>query len=117
MRRCGLTLLLWLAAITTSHAADTVEQEIDHLLNAVVSSDCIFIRNGKEYGGEEAKNHLNLKRRRGKRYFSSAEEFVERLASSSSWSGNAYYIRCGDAERQLAREWFTAVLQKYRSSH
>ena len=93
-----------------------MDLEIDHILNAVVASDCVFIRNGKEHGPEAAKDHLNLKRDRGKRYYSNADEFIENIASSSSWSGKPYYIRCGDAEQQLAGNWFSTVLAEYRST-
>ena len=91
-----------------------MDTEIDHILNTVAASDCKFIRNGKEYEAGAAKKHLNLKRRNGKKYFSNADEFIENLASNSSWSGEPYYIRCGDQEPQLAKEWFNAVLAKYR---
>lgn len=110
----GVLILLLVASVV--HADEQMDREIDHLLDTVATSDCIFIRNGKEHGPEAAKDHLNLKRRRGKRYFSSAEEFVERLASSSSWTGKPYYIRCDDGEQQLASSWFSAVLAEYRSA-
>ncbi|MGI9248106.1 MAG: DUF5329 family protein [Woeseiaceae bacterium] len=93
-----------------------MNSEIDYILNTVASSDCVFIRNGKEHGPEAAKEHLNLKRRRGKRYFSNADEFIENLASSSSWSGKPYHIRCPDREQQPAKKWFTEVLAEYRSA-
>ena len=98
-----------------ANAEDTMNLEIDYLLDTVAASDCVFIRNGSEHDGESARDHLNLKRRRGKRYFSSADEFIDRLASSSSWSDKPYHIRCGEEEQQLAKEWFTAVLEDYRS--
>jgi hypothetical protein len=116
MKRHGLTLLLSLALVSLGHADDVMNSEIDYILNTVASSDCVFIRNGKEHGPQAAKEHLNLKRRRGKRYFSSADEFIENLASSSSWSGKPYYIRCGDEEQQPASEWFTEVLAEYRNA-
>ena len=112
--RPGLALLLCLAFVSLAHADDAMDREIDFILDAVASSDCVFIRNGKEHGPEAAKDHLSLKRRRGKRYFSSADEFIENLASSSSWSGKPYYIRCGDQEQQSASTWFTEVLADYR---
>jgi hypothetical protein len=98
-----------------AYAEDTMNLEIDYLLDTVAASGCIFIRNGSEHDAVSARGHLNLKRRRGKRYFSSADEFIDRLASSSSWSGKPYHIRCGE-EEQLAKEWFTAVLEDYRST-
>jgi len=98
-----------------ANAEDTMNVEIDYLLDTVAASGCVFIRNGSEHDAESARDHLNLKRRRGKRYFSSADEFIDRLASSSSWSDKPYHIRCGEEEQQLAKEWFTAVLEDYRS--
>jgi len=115
MKRVGLTLLLWFVLVPTGQADDTMNEEIDYILNAVATSNCIFIRNGKEHEAEAAKDHLSLKRRRGKRYFSSADEYIENLASSSSWTGKPYYIRCGEEEK-LAKDWFKAVLQEYRDA-
>ena len=114
MRQFRLTLMLCLALAPGAHANERMDNEIDHLLEAVASSECVFIRNGKEHGPHAAKDHLSLKRRRGKRYFSSADEFIENLASSSSWSGKPYYIRCGDQEQQRASTWFAEVLADYR---
>jgi hypothetical protein len=116
MKRHGLTLLLCFVLVSFGHADDVMNSEIDYILNAVATSDCVFIRNGKEHEPRAAKDHLNLKRRRGKRYFSSADEFIENLASSSSWSGKPYFIRCADEERQPASEWFTEVLAEYRNT-
>ena len=107
-------VVLYLLVVPTVQADDRMDQEIDFLLKAVASSDCVFIRNGKEHGPEAAKEHLSLKRRRGKRYFSNADEFISNLASSSSWSGKPYYIRCGDQAQQPASAWFTEVLEDYR---
>lgn len=109
-------LLLPLAAPADDDPGVSVmNQEIDYILDTVETSDCVFIRNGKEHDAESARSHLELKRRRGKKYFDSADEFVERLASSSSWSGKPYFIRCGDDEQQ-AKDWFTKALQDYRAA-
>ena len=116
MKRTGLVLLLWLLLVPIGYADDVMDTEIDYILNAVAASNCVFIRNGKEHEPEAAKDHLNLKRRRGKKYFSSADEFIENLASSSSWSGKPYHIRCGEEEQQLAKDWFNAVLAEFRNS-
>jgi len=116
MKRIFLSLLVGFALMTAAHADDEVmNAEIDYLLDTVVTSSCTFIRNGKEHEPEAAKDHLSMKRRRGKKYYSNAEEFIENLASSSSWSGKPYHIRCGDEEQQLAKVWFSAVLDQYRA--
>ena len=116
MRAATVLLLLLLGAPALADDA-AMNTEIDYLLETVVASDCTFIRNGKEHGAEAARDHLSLKRRKGKKYFSTTEEFIERLASSSSWSGKPYHIRCGDGEPQLAESWFSDVLREYRSDH
>lgn len=102
------------AAFAADDSAATMNAEIDYLLQSVAGSDCVFIRNGKEHDAFSARDHLQTKRKRGRRYFSSADEFIERLASSSSWSGKDYMIRCGDTS-QTAYAWFTAALVRYRS--
>jgi hypothetical protein len=114
-----LTLLF--AAITLGSGtalADEfdMDREIDFLLESVASSDCVFIRNGDEHDPVAARDHLAMKRKRGKRYYDTTEEFIERIASRSSWSGKDYYIRCGAGEPQTASDWFTARLLEYRGT-
>jgi Family of unknown function (DUF5329) len=92
----------------------SMDEEIDFLLTSVAESSCVFIRNGKEYTGAAARDHLQMKRERGGKYFETTEQFIERLASKSSWSGKPYRIRCGETEED-AGDWFNRVLQTYRS--
>ena len=93
---------------------DNDEAEIDYLLRAVGNSDCTFIRNGKEHTAEEAEDHLRMKYRRGKRYAPTAETFIERLASKSSFSGSPYYIDCPNGDPMAAGEWLGSRLAGYR---
>ena len=112
------TLLLAAAVllIGTARADEvTMNAEIDYLLDTVGESRCVFIRNGKEHAASAARDHLRTKRRRGRRHFDSADEFIERLASRSSLSGREYMIRCGD-ELVTSNAWFTAALERYRES-
>jgi len=104
-------ILVCPTAFATEHAMDA---EIDFLLVAVAESDCVFIRNGKEHAGPAARDHLQMKRERGKKYYETTEEFIERIASKSSWSGKPYRIRCGDTEED-ASAWFTRALESFRN--
>jgi hypothetical protein len=108
-------LLLLVTAGFATESMDTMDAEIDFLLDYVETSGCTFIRNGKEHKPESARSHLELKRKRGKRYYNSTEEFIEKIASSSSWSGKPYMIRCGDSEPQPIEGWYMAALSEYRS--
>ncbi len=94
----SLAVLVLQAAVV--HASElTMDVEIDYLLESVSDSDCVFIRNGSEHEAAAAKEHLQMKRRRGRRYYGNAEDFIDRIASRSSWSGKEYRIRCDDEEQ------------------
>lgn len=109
-------VLSWCIAAALPVLADdaTMNAEIDFLLEAVAESSCVFVRNGKEHAAPDAKKHLQTKRKRGRKYFDTAEEFIDRLASRSSFSGKDYMIRCGD-ETSTAGAWFSSALARYRS--
>ena len=116
MSRNAWKLLPVLATLLLSAIAmaDTMSEEIDYILTTVRDSDCTFIRNGKRYVADAAVDHLQMKRKHGKRYFDTADEFIENLASKSSMSGKPYFIQCGDEAQQPSGEWFAAILAKHR---
>ena len=88
--------------------------EIEYLLEHVASSGCIFNRNNEDHDAKDAAEHLRLKYRRGKRYATSAENFIDRLASKSSWSGKPYTISC-EGVTEPSGTWLHAALLEYRS--
>lgn len=106
-------LLIFLLPVVAQ--ADEVPVEIDYLLATIGSSDCTFIRNGSRYDAEDAESHLRMKYRRGKRYASTTEKFIERLASKSSMSRKPYFIECGSAEKVESGLWLEQRLEEYRA--
>ena len=111
MTRSILSVILIAGSIATVHAG--ADAEIRSLIYAVAESDCKFERNGSLHSAEAAAEHLELKYSRGKRYADSAEAFIQRLASKSSWSGKPYQMIC-DGQTQLTGDWLTATLQEIR---
>ena len=111
MTRSILSVILIAGSIATVHAG--ADAEIRSLIHAVAESDCKFERNGSLHSAEAAAEHLELKYSRGKRYADSAEAFIQRLASKSSWSGKPYQMIC-DGQTQLTGDWLTATLQEIR---
>ena len=63
---------------------------------------------------ERAAEHLELKYARGKRYADSAEAFIERLATGSSWSGEPYWMIC-DGDKISLAEWLAEQLEGSRT--
>jgi hypothetical protein len=94
--------------------AETAESEIDSLLDAIGRSECTFIRNGKRHDAEDAEDHLRMKLRRGKRYVTTTETFIERLASSSSMSKQPYLIECPGREIAPTGDWLMQRLAELR---
>jgi hypothetical protein len=104
-----------IALLPPAAAATEVEAEIEYLVSAVGSSDCTFIRNGKRHKAESAEDHLRMKYRRGRKYASTAEDFIKYLASASSWTKKTYYIECEGQQAVPTGEWLTAHLEEYRN--
>ncbi len=120
MRRFGPIWLLFTALmLSTVVRADPplgAQAEISFLLAEVAKSDCEFYRNGKWYDGKRAAAHLqdkygSLLDARG---ISSAEEFIESVATRSSLSGKAYAIRCAGSAVVPSGVWFFERLAAYR---
>ena len=107
-------LLVLALSMPATVFADQAETEIEHLISTVGESGCTFIRNGSRHDAEDAASHMRLKYQRGKRYATSAELFIERLASKSSFSGKPYAIECPGSDAVPSGEWLTARLQEYR---
>jgi hypothetical protein len=113
MRVSTLLALLFLLPID-ARAGDEVPAEIDYLLSSIGSSDCTFIRNGERYDSRSAEDHLRMKYRRGKRYATTSEEFIERLASNSYLSKKVYFIKCEGEEKIPSGDWLLERLGEYR---
>jgi len=70
---------------------------LEHLRGAV------FIRNGSEYNGEQAADHLRTKLKYAGDQVKTAEDFIRLCATGSSMSGKPYRIRFADGtERNSA---------------
>ena len=115
MTRLLLSRVLIAGFIERLYAEADADTEIRALIQAVAESECEFNRNGSLHSAEAAAAHLELKYSRGKRYADSAEAFIERLASKSSWSGKPYQMIC-DGQTQPTGDWLTATLQDIRAT-
>ena len=62
-------------------------------------------------------SHLNKKYQYllGKALVASSEAFIEKVASESNMSGQAYRVRCGSNPAVNSADWFGAELEKYRN--
>ncbi len=100
--------------VAASASADTAVSEIEYLLTTVGQSGCSFVRNGKEHASDEAESHLRMKYRKGARYIGSAETFIDKVASTSSWTQRPYRMRCPDGTDRTTAIWLHNLLDDYR---
>lgn len=107
--------VLFLSLCQVSMAA-TPEQEVNHLLEFVSSSEATFIRNDDEHTSQEAADHLAMKYRRAGRYAKTADDFIENLASKSSWTGKAYTVKLKNGESLTAKKWLSDELTEFRKT-
>ena len=111
----GMTLFLIAAPMYAALTA-TAQKEIDHLIDFVGNSGCDFYRNGTWYTPDKGRAHLKDKYEYAKNHsLSSADEFVQKVASSSSVSGRPYKVRCNGTEA-IASDWLGRELARYRDA-
>lgn len=107
-----------LASVSTAQAAPSAqaEREIEQLIQALGSSSCQFERNGSWHDAQAAQAHLRKKLAylRKRELADTAEQFIERAASESSLSGQAYRVRCGGAQPVPSAAWLKARLVQLR---
>src|SRR5215510_14524471 len=120
MPRLFIFLLTWIfvAASTAAPLSAAARAEIDRLMSRLEASGCEFNRNGTWHTASEAKSHLlrKLKYLEDRGAVQSAEQFIELAASTSSTTGQAYLVRCGNRAPVQSGTWLLSELHAMRSS-
>ena len=109
-----LTTLLTLIA-TASFAEASYKIEIDHLLNYIKNTKCLYERNGDQHSGVDAHKHISKKYEYFKDDIQTAEDFIRLSATQSTVSGRKYHIICPDKKRVESGKWLLEELDRYRS--
>lgn len=121
-RRAGWRLFalgmagIWAIVSAVAAPPASAEREIQALLATLQASPCRFQRNGSWYPAAQAEQHLRRKYEylRKRDLAASAEQFIERGASRSSVSGQAYRVACPGQPEQDAAAWFAQRLAALR---
>lgn len=116
--RTFLVFLLCLFPISL-HARDAGQDaRIEHLIGGIESlSGAVFIRNGTEYDHKAAGSHLRMKLGKAGSRVKTAEDFIDGIASKSSFSGKPYRIRKPDGSVVDTGPYFHARLKEYDQAH
>jgi hypothetical protein len=108
-----LSVLLMLPSFS---AAATIDDEISFLLSSLATEDCTFIRNDISYSSKEFEQHLRSKLSANEELISSAEDYIEKIATRSAVSGKPYVAVCS-GELKITKEWFAELLEAYRNGN
>lgn len=114
----GVVIYLSLMPAAIAAQSATTHAEIAHLIDAVERSNCEFLRNGSWYDARQAASHLRNKYQllSATDQIASAEDFISKAASQSSFSGQAYGLRCTGGALVSSAQWLNAALAKYRGA-
>ena len=118
LRTALLALMLGTAALL-AHAtpSDTEDKLIDTLIQRVSKmSSMIFLRNGSEYNASDAARHMQAKYDYFKKELLTAEDFIERCASRSEMTGQAYKVKLTNGTVRDANEFLNSELRASRQA-
>jgi hypothetical protein len=91
----------------------STQDEINHLLNYIETSDCVFIRNNSRHTPDKAVAHIKRKYNYLKKRIKTTDDFIEGAATKSSMSGKPYMSIC-DGKEMATADWLRTELQRYR---
>lgn len=112
----ALMIALMQAPLAQAEPPVNVQKEVNFLLGFVEGSGCAFYRNGTEYDSKMAEAHLRSKYRYlvAENQIKTTEDFIEKAATVSGFSGQPYEVRCGMAAAVTSNQWLRDELKRFR---
>jgi Skp family chaperone for outer membrane proteins len=114
MQRRAVLLAGLLAAAAVSAAPSAAEKaRIERLIAYVEAQSTIrFVRNGSAYSSKEAAKFLRRKFDKMGEHVTTAQQFIDQIASKSSTTGEAYLIRFADGRQMPAARFLGDELKR-----
>jgi hypothetical protein len=93
-----------------------VQIEIDFLLGYIDGSGCEFYRNGTWKDSKSAQAHIRDKYNylMTRNLIDTTEDFIERAATGSSFTGQPYEVRCNGGAIVSSNQWLRYELARFR---
>ncbi len=90
--------------------------EVEYLLEFVGRSGCDFSRNGTWHDSKAAQSHLRDKYNYLVAFnlINTAENFIERAATGSSFTGQPYQVSCHGGIKMTSNRWLHEELARFR---
>lgn len=120
-RRMTAGSILMIAGLLLTPAARAdppvnVQIEVNFLLGYIDGSGCEFYRNGTWHDSRAAQAHLRDKYNYlvARNQILITEDFIEKAASESSFSGQPYEVRCNGGTKIKSGQWLRDILLRFR---
>jgi hypothetical protein len=112
-----LMLGLLLVPVARAEPPTKVQIEVNFLLGFVEGSGCEFYRNGTWHDSKAAEAHLRDKYRYlvARNLINTTEDFIDRAATESSFSGQPYEVRCNGGATLTSNQWLRNELARVRT--
>jgi hypothetical protein len=108
-----LALVLGSTARAADPAPPSETAKVEALLELVENlKEARFVRNGREYDGAAAAQHMRAKWRWQGRSIKTAREFVRLIATRSSETGQPYLIRWKDGKQVASGDYLNRELDR-----
>jgi predicted RNA-binding protein with PIN domain len=116
LRAALLALVLGASALAAQATPSAAEGKlIDTLIQRVSQmSAMVFVRNGSEYNAADAAKHMQAKYDHFRKELVTAEDFIERCASRSEMTGQAYKVKLAGGTVRDANEFLNNELRALR---
>jgi hypothetical protein len=110
-------LLIATISVAGNPQSNIETNKINYLINSIEALDgAKFTRNGTEYNGKEAAEHLRYKLKKAGNRVKSAEDFITMCGSKSYISGRPYMIKLSDGKTIPSEEYLRTKLKEYNST-
>jgi phage-related protein len=115
-------VLCWAVAMLPAPALAAVspseQARIDRLIEYVRSRhDVVFVRNGSDYSCEDAANFMRGKLKAMGAQVSTAQQFIEQIATKSSMTGQPYTSRFADGKTMPLAQFLSDELRRMDGKH
>lgn len=109
--------MLGLVPVVRAEPPASVQMEVNFLLGDVEASGCEFYRNGTWHDAKSAQAHLRAKYKYlvARNQINTAEDFIARAATESSFSGQPYEVRCNGGAPVASKQWLQDELAHFRT--
>ena len=112
-----LLLALLPAPAARAEPPTRVQTEVSFLLGYIEGSGCEFYRNGTWHDSKAAQLHLREKYKYlvAGNLINTTEQFIERAATDSSFTGQPYQVRCNGGATITSSRWLRDELARLRT--